>query len=173
MPIHPPDIIMWGGFFFPPFFQSKDFISHISDEITSSNIELFGTGAEYIIIGDRFEIFGQNISKMSLLPTGSLFISNRAELCPRFSVGQGWEASKGYENLSAPMPNHLPTRKIILRRRCIRHRCCVCLRTCAYVHASCHYIRCLCACTLCEEISDIFWIIHRLTFNFIFHCHSN
>jgi len=50
---------------------------------------------------------------MSLLPTGSLFISNRAELCPQFSTGQGEEASKGYENLSTLMPNHLPTRKII------------------------------------------------------------
>ena len=43
----------------------KIFISHTSDEITSSNIELFGTGAEYIIIGDRCEIFGQNISNVS------------------------------------------------------------------------------------------------------------
>lgn len=53
------------GFFFPSVFQFKDFISHICNEITSSNIELFGTGREYIIIEDRFEIFGQNISNVS------------------------------------------------------------------------------------------------------------
>lgn len=30
------------------------FISHICNGITFSNIDLFGTGVEYIIIGDRF-----------------------------------------------------------------------------------------------------------------------
>lgn len=35
-------------------FHSTGFISHICNEITFSNIDLFGTGIEYIIIGDRF-----------------------------------------------------------------------------------------------------------------------
>lgn len=52
---------------------------------------------------------------MSLLPTSSLFISNRGELCPQFSVGQGQEASKGCENLSTLVPNHPPTGKIVCR----------------------------------------------------------
>lgn len=51
--------------FFRPLLQSKDFLSHICDKITSSDIELFGTGVEYIIIGDRFKTFGQNISNVS------------------------------------------------------------------------------------------------------------
>lgn len=136
MPIHPPDISLWQDFFFF-LLQFKDFISHTCDEITSSNIELFGTGVEYIIIGDRCDIFGQTLAT-SLLPTGSLFISNRAELRPRFSVGQGEDASKGYENLSTLMANHLPTRTIILWCHCITDAVCLCM--CAYVCVSCLYV---------------------------------
>lgn len=54
-----------GLFFLSILSEPKDFIHHICNEINFSNIELFGTGAEYIIIGGRFEIFGQNISNVS------------------------------------------------------------------------------------------------------------
>lgn len=49
----------------------------------------------------------------SLFPAGSLFLCNRIGLCPLFPVGWGWEASKGYAELSTLMPDHLPTKRTL------------------------------------------------------------
>lgn len=68
---------------------------------------------ETLSLGTDLRYFDETLVT-SLLPAGSLFMRNRIGLCPLFSVGWGWEASKGYAEPSTPMPDHLPTKRTLI-----------------------------------------------------------
>lgn len=164
MPTHPLDIAMWGGggIFFP-FTQSWDFCKSYLQ---------WNHGFKYRAVWQWCRIhyhWGTDLRYLdktlapSLLPTGSLFISNRAELCPRFSVGQGGEASKGYENhldLPGRSLSDATAKKTDVVCLCLSRILCVCTLT-AFVFADC-----------VKRKGATFWIIHHIMF-IIFHCHSN